>query len=203
VASKEDKMKRPIPSGAKANDYQVGGDHYKSSYQHWDWAPECGLDYLSGTATKYLCRWKQKGGIEDLEKGLHYAIKLTEESRVVTRKFIHNRPEAEKICKATYKVCAGYGMSVIEMDIMLSLAMWKTSHDLRRVVDLYTSYVESQKPAPATDETSKLTEENHHAQREGQAYDDYYLAEGGEEPKVKAAKKRASFLEDDEDEDDL
>lgn len=57
------------------NDRQVGGSHYVSSYQHWDWVVDHDIPYLLGCATKYLIRWKKKNGIEDLEKSYHYVEK--------------------------------------------------------------------------------------------------------------------------------
>lgn len=56
---------------------QVGGSHYRSSYQHWDWAEEVGLGYLEGCASKYLVRWREKGGVEDLKKALSYVRQLS------------------------------------------------------------------------------------------------------------------------------
>jgi hypothetical protein len=58
---------------------QVGGDHYISEYQHWDFAIKVHMHYLSGCATKYLCRHKKKNGVEDLRKAKHYVEKLLEE----------------------------------------------------------------------------------------------------------------------------
>jgi hypothetical protein len=57
------------------NDYQVGGTHYRTNYQHWDWVEDNGIGYLEGVATKYLCRWKGKNGLEDLKKARHYTMK--------------------------------------------------------------------------------------------------------------------------------
>lgn len=54
---------------------QVGGDHYAAVYQHWDWCAETGLGYLEGNATKYLARFRKKGGKVDLEKALSYVEK--------------------------------------------------------------------------------------------------------------------------------
>lgn len=62
----------------KANDKQIGGDHYRSGYQHWDLAVDLGLPYLEGNATKYLSRWRKKHGIQDLEKAKHYVQKIRE-----------------------------------------------------------------------------------------------------------------------------
>lgn len=60
------------------NDRQVGGDHYAlgGDYQHWDMIELNGIGYLEGCATKYLARWKRKGGVEDLRKAEHYVEKL-------------------------------------------------------------------------------------------------------------------------------
>lgn len=63
----------------KPNDRQVGGDHYKGTeYQHWDFANEIKMLYLPGVASKYVSRWRDKGGVEDLEKCVHYLDKCEE-----------------------------------------------------------------------------------------------------------------------------
>ena len=61
-----------------ANTRQVGGEHYKTDYQHWDFAEHVGLGYLEGCATKYVSRWRKKNGMEDLKKAEHYLDKLLE-----------------------------------------------------------------------------------------------------------------------------
>jgi hypothetical protein len=62
-----------------ANDTQVGGTHYQSSFQHWDMmAEEFGSAYFKGVITKYLVRWRKKNGLEDLNKAKHYLQKLME-----------------------------------------------------------------------------------------------------------------------------
>ncbi len=57
---------------------QVGGDHYKSDYQHWDWAVDMGLGPLEYGATRYLCRHWKKDGVKDLKKAKHFVEKLRE-----------------------------------------------------------------------------------------------------------------------------
>ena len=62
-----------------ANDLQVGGRHYKGLHpQPWDVAIAWKLDFLEGNVLKYLARWKDKGGVEDLRKVIHYTQKLIE-----------------------------------------------------------------------------------------------------------------------------
>lgn len=64
----------------KANDRQEGGNHYKqfNGFEPWDAIIHFKLDYLTGTAVKYLLRWPHKNGIEDLKKAKHYIDKLIE-----------------------------------------------------------------------------------------------------------------------------
>ena len=65
--------------GPKANDIQHGGDHYKSrSIEPWDYVAANGLCFFTGNAVKYLTRWKDKGGVQDLKKAKHYIDKLIE-----------------------------------------------------------------------------------------------------------------------------
>jgi len=67
-----------------ANEYQVGGDHYASKdVQPWDameaWmTKEAFAGYLHGNCIKYLARYLDKNGVQDLEKCKHYLAKLIE-----------------------------------------------------------------------------------------------------------------------------
>ena len=62
-----------------ANDVQVAGTHYKSkAIQPWDYIVGNDLGYLEGNIVKYVSRWKDKGGIDDLKKARHYLDKLIE-----------------------------------------------------------------------------------------------------------------------------
>ena len=59
------------------NAIQVGGGHYKSRYQHWDFVLQVlAARYLEGNITKYMTRWQKKNGLEDLKKASHYLDKL-------------------------------------------------------------------------------------------------------------------------------
>lgn len=68
-----------------ANEKQVGGNHYKKqgATEHWDIVDQWGLDYFQGQITKYVMRWRDKGGLQDLEKASHFLEKYRE---VETRK---------------------------------------------------------------------------------------------------------------------
>lgn len=67
-----------------ANDTQVGGTHYKKyGIQPWDFVYANGLGYFEGSAIKYISRWKDKGGVADIEKAIHFLQKLVELERGV------------------------------------------------------------------------------------------------------------------------
>lgn len=68
----------------KANDFQIGGDHYKNmAVEPWDvvdcWSLNQRIGYYRGNALKYLMRCTGKGKMrEDLMKAKHYIEKLIE-----------------------------------------------------------------------------------------------------------------------------
>lgn len=63
-----------------ANEKQVAGSHYKKygDLQPWDVVIKWKLGYLEGTALKYIARWQDKGGINDIKKAIHFLEKLVE-----------------------------------------------------------------------------------------------------------------------------
>ena len=62
-----------------ANEEQVGGRHYiEKPIQPWDYIIANKLGYLEGNIVKYVSRYKEKGGVEDLVKAAHYLDKLIE-----------------------------------------------------------------------------------------------------------------------------
>jgi len=59
------------------NERQIGGSHYqKQKIQHWDYVLANNIPYMEAQVIKYVSRWRDKNGLEDLEKGLHYLEKL-------------------------------------------------------------------------------------------------------------------------------
>lgn len=58
---------------------QVGGDHYKKlKIQPVEYILANNLGYIEGNIIKYITRWKDKGGVQDLEKIKHYCDLLIE-----------------------------------------------------------------------------------------------------------------------------
>ena len=63
----------------RANEQQIGGAHYAvKAIQPWDFIVANNIGYLEGNIIKYISRWKDKNGIEDLKKAQHYLQKLIE-----------------------------------------------------------------------------------------------------------------------------
>jgi len=53
---------------------QIGGEHYKKyAIQPTEYAEKNGLSFAEGCIVKYITRWRDKGGVEDLKKIIHYA----------------------------------------------------------------------------------------------------------------------------------
>ena len=76
VRSKECTSDRGMAvSGDTGNawDKQVGGNHYKQyAIQPAQFALANGLDYAQSNAIKYIVRHKDKNGVQDLDKAIHY-----------------------------------------------------------------------------------------------------------------------------------
>lgn len=76
VRSKECTSDRGMAvSGDTGNawDKQVGGEHYKQyAIQPAKFALANGLDYAQSNAIKYIVRHKDKNGVQDLDKAIHY-----------------------------------------------------------------------------------------------------------------------------------
>jgi hypothetical protein len=65
-----------------AKDYQVGGDHYKNiGIQPIEYIMANNLDFCEGNVVKYVSRWRQKNGLDDLLKAQHYLQFLIERER--------------------------------------------------------------------------------------------------------------------------
>lgn len=58
---------------------QVAGDHYKSQLiQPVEYIHANEIGFFEGNVIKYVTRWRDKGGIADLEKAKHYIELLIE-----------------------------------------------------------------------------------------------------------------------------
>lgn len=66
-------------TSTSALDVQVAGDHYrKMKIQPVEYIHANGIPFIEGCIIKYASRWRDKGGIRDLEKIKHFADLLIE-----------------------------------------------------------------------------------------------------------------------------
>lgn len=113
----------------RANDIQIGGEHYRTGEtQHWDWA--VALPYLEGCATKYLARWRQKGGIKDLHKARHYLQKRIENPIPLF---------PSKLSELPFEVDSSR-----ERWAILIIGNWRTIADLRLADQIIVSIIEEE-----------------------------------------------------------
>ena len=63
----------------KSLETQIAGQHYKNQkIQPIEYILENELPFIEGNIVKYITRWREKGGIEDLKKVKHYVEILME-----------------------------------------------------------------------------------------------------------------------------
>jgi hypothetical protein len=68
-----DFISEDAPAIKKPLDVQVGGDHYKKyKIQPVEYNHANNLDYFQGNVVKYITRFRDKNGLEDLKKAKHY-----------------------------------------------------------------------------------------------------------------------------------
>jgi hypothetical protein len=69
----------PKDVALNALDVQVAGSHYKKhGIQPVEYIHTNNIGYFEGNVIKYVTRWRDKGGIADLEKAKHYIDLLIE-----------------------------------------------------------------------------------------------------------------------------
>lgn len=62
---------------------QVGGNHYKGFViQPVEFIYKNNIPFIEGNILKYILRYKQKNGIEDLKKARHYLDMLIELEKI-------------------------------------------------------------------------------------------------------------------------
>ena len=53
--------------------------HYSNlPMEPWDFIQQNKLDFFEGNVVKYICRWRDKGGVDDLRKAITYIEKIIE-----------------------------------------------------------------------------------------------------------------------------
>jgi hypothetical protein len=122
----------------EVNEKQIGGDHYQSEYQHWDFVAELlGGRYLEGCITKYVSRWRKKNGVQDLEKAQHYLEKLIDSlDRYPPRNVdISVVPRLKLFCSAN-------DLDKYERAIIITMATWAGKEDLEVAYRVITKMID-------------------------------------------------------------
>lgn len=116
------------PTPPQANDIQVGGGHYKSEYQHWDFVADV-LEgrYMEGQITKYISRWYKKNGLQDLQKAEHFLNKLLEQE--TAGRVAPIAPGSED-AQSIDLFCRTNDIPPVEALIITVVSTWQTREDL-------------------------------------------------------------------------
>lgn len=132
---------------------QVGGGHYAASYQHWDFVVEAFDNrYMEGQITKYVIRWREKNGVEDLRKARSYAAKTLE----VYLAGLFDRPSCFRgvnfVRACIDKLFNGMGKDPRseEGTIFFLAGTWQSADDLKKIVQLLDEMIERTEGAAAT-----------------------------------------------------
>lgn len=91
-----------------ATEQQVGGDHYRTmAVQPEAFIHANGIGFHEGNAIKYLCRWRKRGGLQDLEKARHYIDLLIhhETPAVVAEVMDYHNPDRLESAGEGYRFC--------------------------------------------------------------------------------------------------
>ena len=130
---------------------QVGGSHYNANFQHWDWASQTGLPYLESCATKYLSRWRSKGGIEDLRKAQSYLRKsmALADSRDNTDTFAGNRPGLSKELRERF--IASAQVPWFEATIIYCVDTATNKRDIKAAEKFIEVLIQTNAPVDGTD----------------------------------------------------
>jgi hypothetical protein len=70
---------KPLKSNDSALNKQVGGSHYKKlKIQPVEYIHANGIPFIEGCIIKYATRWRDKGGLQDIDKIIQFAELLKE-----------------------------------------------------------------------------------------------------------------------------
>lgn len=140
----------------KANEMQVGGGHYKDAqaWQHWDFVEATGpLPYMEAAIIKYISRHRNKDGRKDVQKAIHFTVKLIElRDGTVNDARVQRLEQTERWCRVN-------GINEPERQIILLVVNWT------RVDDLYIAITAMKKILEQYDDEAraKLAELDHHS----------------------------------------
>lgn len=125
-----------------ALDNQVGGNHYRNkAIQPIEFIMVNGLNFCEGSIVKYITRWREKGGIQDLQKVIHYAQFLIEQQLMLEPLVI-----AEDERQAAEPAAPTLGDELIEsMQEAVQLSLFDTAEEMEDIYPAISGDLESTK----------------------------------------------------------
>lgn len=130
---------------SEVNEQQFGGEHYKlQKFQHWDFVIANHLGYFEGQVTKYICRWREKNGVQDLQKALHYLAKLISGIRSGTIPTPKSRGEVSNL----HDFCEQYKLSITEGGIARILSIYTSENELYLAGEMIQGLIETFRKQP-------------------------------------------------------
>ena len=60
---------------------EIDPKHYHLKIEPWDFIYANQLSFAEGNVIKYICRWREKDGVEDLKKAKQYIDMLIEKEK--------------------------------------------------------------------------------------------------------------------------
>ena len=112
-----------------ATDQQVGGKHYREmAIQPIEFILANNMGFAEGSVIEYVSRWRQKGGLEDLKKALHFLEFITE-----SRNQIADMRHGFRVLKPTitaHKYIEANAIPEQEADIIRWVYFWSHNPNL-------------------------------------------------------------------------
>lgn len=135
-------MSNALPlSATNLGSTQVGGTHYASDYQHWDFIEDNRRSYLVGYATKYVMRWdKTATPVKDLQKALSAIAKIRERFAAGTAK-----PCPYKMATSLDDFATANALPPGEKMVMALMMEWRTDRDLSMAADVVSTLMAAAK----------------------------------------------------------
>jgi hypothetical protein len=72
LSSKKERTTETTQSVGYSERKQVGGSHYQLPIQPVDYIVKNNIPYLEGNVIKYVTRHRNKNGVDDIDKAIHY-----------------------------------------------------------------------------------------------------------------------------------
>lgn len=115
-----------------ALDVQVGGQHYKVGIQPTQFSHANHLSFEAGNVIKYVSRWRNKNGIQDLKKALHYVELLHDLCVTYQTQYTY---ASLPIVITPEEFCESNDIIGKEADIIEKACMWNRRRDQTNVFD--------------------------------------------------------------------